>query len=95
MSKITVQLSAANMGDVTEDDFDAWTAYVCNHIDAGVGFEVYDVSQLRFDNAGPDIVSGATEEQRAAIREWLSHEGWDAFCADTSAWPRREEQASP
>jgi hypothetical protein len=29
-----------------------------------------------------------------SLRGWLSHEGWDAFCADASAWPKREEQAS-
>ena len=94
MSKISVVLSAANMGDVTEADFDAWASWVTGHIDEGVGFEVAEVGQMRFGDAGPDVVWGATCEQRAVIQDWLSHEGWAAFCADASAWPRGEEQAS-
>jgi hypothetical protein len=84
---IKLILSAADMGDVTEADFDAWAAFVCNNIDAGVGFVVDDVDQHRFGHAGEDTISGATDEQREAVRTWLSVTGWEEFCATPEAWP--------
>ena len=80
---ITIHLSSANMGDVTEADFDAWAAYVERHVADDV-----TVEQLPFGEAGPDRISGGTEYERAALREMLSHSLWDAFCADASAWPQ-------
>jgi hypothetical protein len=87
---IKIQLTAYNMGEVDEADYDAWARYVVEHIDAGVGFEVDEVSQHRFVG-GPaeDTIMGGTDKQRAAIREWLDVTGWEAFCADASAWPQR------
>lgn len=89
MNQITVVLSSANMGDVTEADFDAWQRYVAEEIEEALdlGDGCTTVEQFRFGAAGADHVSGVTEEQTIAIREWLSHAGWDAFCADPSAWP--------
>lgn len=84
---ITVKLTAYNMGPATrEDDFDAWHTFVCDHIDQALGFEVADVEQYAF-TGGPsrDFVIGGTEEQREAIRSWLAHEGWDAFCSEHGA----------
>ena len=93
MSKIEITLTAQNMGpDHSEADFDAWTSYVCEHIDDAVGFEVHEVAQFSFDG-GPatDRVDGASVDQVEAIRNYLAHEGWDAFCADASAWPKAAE----
>lgn len=87
--KISITLTACNMGDVTEADFDAWHRYVCDHIDEALGFEVHEVDQHPFAN-GPakNTISGATDEQEEAIREWLSHGGYEAFCATPEAWPK-------
>lgn len=89
---IKIILSAANMGNLADEaDFDAWAAFVCEHVDEACGVFVADVDQLRFGDAGPDRVTGATEEQTETILSWLAHDGWDAFCADASAWPTRNE----
>lgn len=80
MSKIIVTLSSANMGDVDEIDFDCWTGYVIDCIDDGLGFEVAQVEQARYGGTDEDVIENATEEQRAAIVEWLSVTGWNEFC---------------
>lgn len=87
--KITVTLSVANMGpDATERDFDAWHAYVCEHIDEGSGVYVHEVEQADFANGPPnDVVSGAIGDQRERVLEWLAVTGWEAFCATPEAWP--------
>lgn len=93
---ISITLSAANLGtEATVADFDAWHSYVCEHIDAAVGFEVHEVEQAAFESGDADHVSGATDEQREAVRAWLSNEGWEAFCADVSAWPRADMSNHP
>lgn len=79
---IIVKLTTANMGpNATEEDYDAWMAYVCTHIDEAVGFtvDVVDMFSVLWD-AGSDRVAGATEEQKETIQRWLSNEGWEAFC---------------
>ena len=79
---ISVTLTSANMGDVDECDFDAWASFVCDSIDDAVGFEVAAVDMHAFGRGpGRDTVSGASEEQEAAIREYLSVTGWDAWCS--------------
>lgn len=86
---ITVTLTAYNMGaECDEQDFAAWHTFVCERIDEAVGFVVDDVDMHDYRN-GPseDTVTGGTDEQRAAIRSWLAHEGWDLFCATTEARP--------
>ncbi len=82
----TVKLSSANMGDVTEADFDAWAAWVNDHIDAVAGCPV-SVEQFAFGDSGPDQVSGLDDAARETVLSWLRAEGWEAFCADASAWP--------
>ena len=86
MSTIEITLSAENMGpDATEADFDAWAAYVAANIDEALGI-VASVGQFAFTGRGAeseDEVTGGTEEVCEHVTEWLSHEGWDAFC---SAW---------
>lgn len=83
---IQVILTAYNMGaDATEADFDAWASFVAAHIDEAVGCEVASIDQAPFRGApARDGVSGATDEQECAIRRWLSHEGWEIFCAQAA-----------
>lgn len=85
MSKtISITLSAANMGpNADEAEFDAWASYVNEHIDEALDI-TSEVDQFAFTGRGAeneDRVSGGSEEQRDAVREWLSHAGWDAFCS--------------
>lgn len=91
---INVVLTAANMGDVDEVDFGLWTKYAADMLPALVGEEV-DVEQHRF-SGGPDrdTITGGTEEQREAIRTWLSVTGWEAFCGETWERMRREHDAA-
>jgi hypothetical protein len=93
---IEIVLSSANMGDVDETDFDLWRRFVAGRIDDAMGFEVEAVSQRRFGEVGNDCVYGGTEEQREAIRSWLSHDGWDEFCGQGGPWEtmRREHDAA-
>jgi hypothetical protein len=68
---ITLILRSYNMGNVTEAEFDAWASYVARQIDTRCGFTV-DVDQARFGEAGDDVISGATDEQRETIRETIA-----------------------
>lgn len=88
MSKITVTLSSANMGDVDETDFDLWAAYVNQKIDDRTGLLVH-VEQARFGDAGEDRIEGATDEQRDTIRGLLSVDLWNDFCGETWTEMRR------
>lgn len=86
MSKITVTLSAANMGpNATENDFDAWAAYVNEHIEFSLGLGSVTVDQFGFTgrtSATEDQIDGATDEQADDITDYLDGWGWDAFCSD-------------
>jgi hypothetical protein len=85
MSTIWITLSSANMGDnVDERDFDLWAKYVAETIDEAVGFEIHEVDQARFGEAGEDWITGATAEETEIIRRWLAVDGWEAFCS--GAW---------
>lgn len=75
----TVTLTSYNMGDATEAEYDAWTSYVCEHIDEHTGFEVA-VEVDRFGTAGDDRIV-ATDEQREAIQAALA-DLWQSWCAD-------------
>lgn len=87
---IKITLSAANMGNMADEaDFDAWASYVCDHVDEACGVFVTEVDQFRFGDGGRDTVTGATDDEEARILSWLSHDGWEAFCADAGAWPVR------
>lgn len=95
MSKISVTLTAANMGDVDETDFDLWAKFVAENHEAALGFEIHEIDQCDFtDGAARDYVSGGTKEQRDAIRHWLSVTGWDDFCGETWERMRREHDAA-
>src|SRR5262245_48987827 len=88
VSMIVIKLSAGNMGITTErQDYDAWTAYVRGHVEEALdlGDAPVTVQQYRWLEAGraSDEITGATDEQEDAIRDWLLHAGWDAWLADT------------
>lgn len=91
MSETTIQitLSSANMGDVDEVDFDCWAGFVNEKIDDVAG-ETVTVDQFRFGASGEDRIEGATEEQAATIRAWISVTGWEAFCGEE--WNRRRAE---
>ena len=95
MSKISVTLTAANMGNVDETDFDLWTKFVSENHEAALGFEIHEIDQHRF-LGGPasDSITGGTEEDREAIRTWLSVTGWETFCGEVWERMRREHDAA-
>jgi hypothetical protein len=72
----TIELSSYDLGDVTAADYDAWVAYVCDHIDEACGFEVA-VEQRRYGAAGPDKITADTPEIARSIREAVAAM-WDA-----------------
>lgn len=89
---IKITLTAYNMGEqCSEADFDAWARWVGEHVDEACGVEVTEVDQYPFPSNhaahATDRVSGGTEKDNETVRRWLANEGWEAFCADTSAWP--------
>ena len=91
MGKISVTLTAANMGDVDEIDFDLWTKFVSENHEAALGFEIHEIDQHSFKRPpSRDTIGGGTEEQREAIRTWLSVTGWDDFCGE--AWEKMRAQ---
>lgn len=95
MNTITITLTAYNMGpQTTTEDFDAWHSYVIKNVAGALGLEQREIDrvwQFAFDvGATEDRVDGGTEEQREAIRSWLAHEGWDAFCGERGAAPAPE-----
>ena len=93
--RVAVTLTAYNMGDVNEDDFDAWARYVEEHLgEKLVGVAVRDVSQFVFGH-GPDRDHVACDcpagcECDGSVRDAL-RVLWDDFCADDSAWPNADE----
>ncbi len=85
---VTLTLTSANMGDVSEEDFDAWAEYVAARIDEKTGLDV-SVEQARFGEAGEDrhdnmVVAYGADPIDEALRAL-----WEDFCADASAWPAR------
>ncbi len=94
MSKgIKVVLSAANMGDVDELDFDIWAKFVTENIDEKTGIEVAEVEQFRFGEPGGDLITGATEEQNDRLSTWIRVDGWELFCGETWNTMRAEAEA--
>lgn len=89
---IKITLTASNMGpNVTEEDFDAWAAYVTEHIETALSLPEgsTEVDQARFNAGGDDEIivrNGGTTEQEATLEEdigrWLGNEGYEAFCSE-------------
>ena len=78
-----------------EADFDAWVVFVAARVDAESGCNV-TVEEHRTNNNQDDTICAASlDATRAdgypaedAVREALMSI-WEAFCADTAAWPVR------
>lgn len=87
---IEITLSSANMGDVDELDFDLWSRYVADNLEAATGIDAV-LDQARFGETGADRISGATEAEHVAIRQWLGVDGWESFCGET--WTRMRAEA--
>lgn len=91
--KISITLTSYNIGDESEAVFDAWANYVANHVEGALSLPEgsTDVDQQAYGEAGKDRVSGADDDQREAILNWLAHEGWEDFCGRPDLWPKAAE----
>lgn len=76
---VKVTLSSADIGDATDDDFDAWIAYVGEHLGDKLDLFV-DVDASRFGAAGPDVIHVEGVE-RSEVREAIGCL-WEAFCEE-------------
>ena len=95
-AEVTVTLRGDGMGEESDEaDYDAWVAYVTEHLEID-GVEV-TVDAARFGEGGSTrVVAGGFTDRRDIeqdVRDQLAVL-WDAFCADESAWPAREESES-
>ena len=82
--KATIKLTAYNMGDVTEADFDAWARYVAERIDELTGLDV-TIDQFRFGDGFEDKIS--CEDIHLEQIDEVLRGLWESFCSDGSAWP--------
>lgn len=74
----SIVLTSYDTGFESESDFDAWTDFVCSHIDEKCGFEV-DIDLRSFGRGTGDTYLGSegeVETMREAMRDL-----WDGFCA--------------
>jgi hypothetical protein len=77
MSECTIALGRDEMGDGSDDaTFDRWVAYVCQHIDSAVGFEVDVVERMR---PGLTLFQATDPDDVRAMREGL-RSVWDMWC---------------
>lgn len=77
----TLVLGRDGMGEnATETDFDAWTAFVCAHIDEACGFEV-GVETRQSRDVQTDKVVGADEDQRTTVKEACGRL-WERWCSE-------------
>ncbi len=90
-----VRLSSANMGDVTEADFDMWAEYVNERIDEACGFLV-EVTQARFGEPGDDFIADGVGDQNDTVREAIATL-WESWCATgwNEAVAARAQRVSP
>lgn len=86
MTPIHITLTAANMGpNASEADFDAWGAYVADHIGEALGIDA-EVDQYSYRGGqADDAVRVFDEVKREEIKSWLSNDGWEAFCSAVDA----------
>jgi hypothetical protein len=92
--EVEVTLTADGMGeDADESDYDAYVAYVSEHLD--VAGAVVTVEAARFGEGGEARIVVGREFARGPMRDIRQEVKdslvtlWDAFCADTSAWPAK------
>ena len=79
----TVTLTGHNMGDAaTEEDFDSYVAYVCEHIDEACGFTVGVETATPWHSPVSDsgVITDATDEERETIADVLPVL-WEVWCA--------------
>jgi len=74
---VRLVLGREGVGD--EQDFAEWVAFVCAHIDERAGLDV-DVDVRGERDVQDDQITGADDEQRAAIAE-AKRDLWDEWCA--------------
>jgi len=96
--EVTLTMGRDGMGgDTSEEDFDAWTTYVCDRIDDASGCDVTVEIRGRRD-VQEDCIRGGNEQMpgcqigytgNAAVHDAVQRL-WEAFCADDSAWPKRD-----
>lgn len=89
MTKVSITLTSANMGDVVERDYDDWAAFVERTVQADHPSARVTVEQRRFGDPAPDrvSVSGTDDDEglQASILESLGHELWDGWCAEPAS----------
>lgn len=88
----TLILGRDGMGDADESDFDAWTAYVAEHIDLRCGFEV-TVEQRERRDVQTDAVRAASEDDEQTVREALAAL-WESWCAEGAPGVEASEGAA-
>lgn len=88
MANATLILGRDGMGEVaTEADFDAWVAYVCEHIDEATGLDVAVETRGKRDVQDDKILAdGSGSGDSLTIDEALGTL-WEAFCASPELWP--------
>ena len=76
--------------ETTEEDFDAWVAYVSDHLWEEAHIEA-TVDSFAFDR-GPsrDTITCATLAQKEDLRDALERL-WEKGCSDNFGLPRAEE----
>lgn len=93
-AELTVTLTGDGMGEESDEaDYDAWVAYVTDRLSID-GVEI-TVDALPFGHGGStrtkaNAAANAKGDVEQDVRDQLVAL-WDAFCADDSAWPAREE----
>jgi len=73
----TLTLHSDGMGNATEEDFDAWTSYVTERIDARAGMPV-KVERARFGESGDDV--SRWDPNAETLRDILKGL-WEEWCA--------------
>lgn len=105
-AELTVTLTGDGMGEESDEaDYDAWVAYVTDRLSID-GVKI-TVDALPFGQGGRTrIEANASAASRPPTRPWEANGDveqdvrdqlaalWDAFCADESAWPARDESES-
>jgi hypothetical protein len=96
--EVTLTLGRDGMGDnADEADFDAWVSYVTDRIneesDCDVTVEVRGPRDVQDDDirGGDERMPGCAPgyDGNAAVGDAMTRL-WEAFCADDSAWPKRD-----
>jgi len=82
-----VVLTASNLGDVSESEFNRWINFVADRIGEAVGFEV-DIEAFSFNHGeARHRISANTSAEHVRIREALDAL-WDEWCAGECAMSR-------